>query len=77
MSKAIVLINTTVGSQSQVLTDLRKTLGVETAYSSQGIYDLVVEVQAKSLDELKTLVFHHIKQIRNIRATLTLTVDKE
>lgn len=76
MSKALVLINTTSGSQQQVLMDIKKILGVNAVYSSQGIYDLVVRVQAGSIDELKGIVFSQIKPINNVQTTLTLTLTE-
>jgi DNA-binding Lrp family transcriptional regulator len=77
LSTAFVLINAKLGLQDQILKDLQKILGVDTAYSSHGVYDLIVKVQADSLDKLKELIFHHIRQIHNVQATLTLTVTEE
>ena len=50
MQRALVLFNVVSGSENQVLKDVKKVEGVEEAYISYGVYDVVVKVKADSMD---------------------------
>ncbi len=71
MAKALVFINTQVGVNS-VVHDLERVKGVSEAYSSKGLYDAVVLVQADSLGEVKEIVSRRIRNMDSVKATLTL-----
>ena len=44
MPRAFVLINVESGSEDEVLKELKKIEGVEEAYFSYGVYDLIIKV---------------------------------
>ncbi len=46
MPTAFVLINTEIGSESDVLKDMKKVEGVEEASAVYGVYDIVARVKA-------------------------------
>jgi DNA-binding Lrp family transcriptional regulator len=77
MPSAYVLFNVEAGSEQQVTDDARKTGGVEEAYVSYGVYDLIVKVKADSMNELKELVTYRLRTIPNVRSTLTLILTEE
>ncbi len=77
MPRAYVLFNVGAGSEDQVLKDVRSIGGVQEAYVSYGVYDLVVKVKADSMERLKELVTHHLRKIKNVRSTLTLMLTEE
>jgi DNA-binding Lrp family transcriptional regulator len=73
MRKAFVLINTALGSEIDVLSELRKIDGVVEAREVYGVYDVVAEVEAETEKILKEIVFSRIRTLKNVRSTLTLT----
>ncbi len=78
MTSAYVLFNISPGSEEQVLEEARKTGGIEEAYISYGVYDLIVKATADSPDELKELVTFKLRKIANVTSTLTLMLtDKK
>jgi DNA-binding Lrp family transcriptional regulator len=77
MPKAFVLINTEIGSESEVLKDLRKIEGVEEVYSVYGVYDIICKVSAESMDKLKEIVTWRIRRLDKVRSTLTMIMIEE
>jgi len=76
MTRAYVLINVGAGSEDQVLKDIKALGWVQEAYVSYGVYDLVLKVEADSMEQLKELV-HQLRVINNVRSTLTLILTEE
>jgi DNA-binding Lrp family transcriptional regulator len=76
MPAAYVLFNVDSGSEEKVLTDARAIGGVEEAYVSYGVYDLVMKVKADSMEKLKELVTHSLRGIGGVRSTLTLILTE-
>jgi len=77
MPRAYVLFNVGAGSEDQVLKDARSIGGVQEAYVSYGVYDLVVKVKVDSMEQLKELVTYRLRKIKNVRSTLTLMLTEE
>lgn len=77
MPRAFVLFNVGAGSEDQVLRDAKAIGGVQEAYVSYGVYDLVLRVKADSMEQLKELVTHRLRTIKNVRSTLTLILTEE
>jgi len=74
MPIAFVLINAEIGSEADVLNELRKVEGVEEAYSVYGVYDIIAKVGADSMDKLKDIVTWRIRRLNKVRSTLTMIV---
>jgi DNA-binding Lrp family transcriptional regulator len=72
MPRAFVLINITLGTELQVLNDVKKIRGVEEAYVSFGVYELIVRVREDSIEALRELVTYYLRKIANVTSTLTL-----
>ena len=49
MPKAFVLINVESGTEEEVVGDLKKIDGVEEAYYSYGVYDIIAKIKAESM----------------------------
>ncbi|MEM2319249.1 MAG: Lrp/AsnC ligand binding domain-containing protein [Candidatus Bathyarchaeia archaeon] len=77
MPRAFVLINTEIGSEADVLKDLRKIEGVEEAYSVYGVYDIIAKVNADTMDKLKEIVTWRIRRLDKVRSTLTMIIIEE
>ena len=77
MPRAFVLINVESGSEEEVLDEIRKTEGVEEAYYSYGVYDIIAKVKADSMEKLRDTVTRKVRTIIRVRSTLTLIMMEE
>jgi DNA-binding Lrp family transcriptional regulator len=77
MPRAFVLINVESGSEDEVLTELKRIEGVEEAYFSYGVYDLITKIKADSMEKLKEMVTRQIRALSKVRSTLTLIMMEE
>ncbi len=73
MRKAFVLINTDLGSEDELVSQLKKIEGVVGVHQVFGVYDVVAEVEAETEQMLKEVVFSRIRTLKHVRSTLTLT----
>uniref|UniRef100_A0A7C2ZSD6 Lrp/AsnC family transcriptional regulator n=1 Tax=Ignisphaera aggregans TaxID=334771 RepID=A0A7C2ZSD6_9CREN len=74
MPKALLLINTEVGAEEEVLNAIRNVEGVTNASLVYGIYDLFVEIEADSVDKLKDIITSNIRKLPKVRSTITMIV---
>ncbi|UCF45330.1 MAG: Lrp/AsnC ligand binding domain-containing protein [Candidatus Bathyarchaeota archaeon] len=77
MPRAFVLINVESGSEDEVLKEMKTIEGVEEAYFSYGVYDLITKIKAESMDKLKEMVTRRIRTLTKVRSTLTLIMMEE
>ena len=74
MPIAFVLINSEIGSEGEVLRELKKMDGVKEAYTVYGVYDVIAKVEASSMDKLKDIITWRIRKLEKVRSTLTMIV---
>ena len=74
MPVAFVLINAEIGSEDEVVAELRKIGNVKESYVVYGVYDIVAKVEADSMDKLKEVVTWKIRRLDKVRSTLTMIV---
>jgi len=74
MPAAIILINTEIGAESEVIEALSKIEGVKEIYEVYGMYDIVAIVEAKSHEALRELVINKIRKIPQVRGTTTMVI---
>jgi DNA-binding Lrp family transcriptional regulator len=74
MVEAYVLVQTEVGRAAEVADAVAELHGVLLSESVTGPYDVVVRVQAVSVDELGTLVLTRLSGVAGITRTVTCTV---
>jgi DNA-binding Lrp family transcriptional regulator len=77
MPQAFVLINVESGAEEDLVKELKKLEGVEEAYYSYGVYDIIAKIKADSMEKLKEMVTHRIRIISRVRSTLTLIMMEE
>jgi DNA-binding Lrp family transcriptional regulator len=77
MPSAVVLINAEVGEEAGVLDTVCSIPEVDKAYLVYGVYDIVVMVNAETMDELESKVSSKIRKVPGIRSTLSLIVSRE
>jgi len=73
---AFIVINAEMGSEEEVLDELKKLEGVTEAYCVYGVYDIIVKVEADSMEELKDAVAWKVRKMNKVRNTLTMLVTK-
>ena len=74
MVKAVVLVNTNVGEENNVLEKIRNLAGVEKAHALWGVYDLIVTLKASSFDRLKEIINSGLRQLAGVSNVLTLMI---
>jgi DNA-binding Lrp family transcriptional regulator len=71
---AYVLIQTEVGRAASVAQEVSRLPGVVSAEDVTGPYDVVVRVEAETVDDLGTMVVSQIQRIPGITRTITCPV---
>jgi len=71
MPKAFVFVNVTTGSETEVLRRFREIPEVKEAYVVYGVYDIVMKVEADSMQRLNEVITRKVRGLDEIRSTLT------
>ena len=71
---AYILIQTEVGKAATVASGIRELPGVIAADDVTGPYDVVVRVEANSIDELGRMVVSRVQMLDGITKTTTMPV---
>jgi len=77
MPTAFVLINTEVGSETDVLEKLKKVPGVDESSGVYGVYDIVARVKADTMYKLQEIVTSRIRSLEKVQSTLTMIIVEE
>ena len=77
MPMAYVLLTTETGAMKSVLESLKKMDAVEETYMVYGVYDIIATVKAETMDKLKEIVTWDLRNLDNVRSTLTMIVVEE
>jgi len=77
VARAFVLVNAEVGSEDEVIQELRKISYVKESYVVYGAYDIVAKVEAESMNKLKDIVNGKIRRLDKVRSTLTMIMVEE
>ena len=76
MPMAFVMINTELGSEKEVLDEIRKIDEVKESCIVYGIHDIAVKIGADTMDKLNEIVTW-VRSLDKIRATITLILIEE
>jgi DNA-binding Lrp family transcriptional regulator len=71
---AYVLIQTEAGKSAEVAQLVRSIDGVDTSDDVTGPYDVVVRIEAPSIDDVGRIVMRHIHLVEGITRTVTCSV---
>jgi len=71
---AYILISCNMGSEQDVLLEIKKIPEVKTAIITYGEYDIVARVETDSEEQMAQLISSKIRQLQSIRSTVTLHV---
>jgi len=75
MISAVVLVNTSLDSQDNVLENLKLVDGVAEAHALHGVYNFLVKIKAESMDEIRNITKIQIKKVDGVTSSLTLMID--
>ncbi len=74
MPTAYVLINCDLGSEEEILKELRRLNEVVELSGVYGVYDIIVKIRADSMDKLRETITWHVIIFYMVRSTLTMIV---
>jgi len=63
----LIAVATEAGSDTEVLTALRKVKGIEEACAVDGVYDIIAKVTADTEDKLKDIELWDVRTISKVR----------
>jgi DNA-binding Lrp family transcriptional regulator len=72
MRLAYVMINAEVGAEGGVLEEVRGIPEVKEAYLIHGVYDIIVRVEADTIQGINDVVLSKIRSINKVRSILTM-----
>jgi DNA-binding Lrp family transcriptional regulator len=61
-----------MGSEESVINDIKSITGVKSVNGVFGAYDIIVEVQTPTIDNLRETITMKIRKLEGVRTTLTL-----
>lgn len=74
MASAYLLLNVETGTEVEVMNDLKTHQEVKEVRMVYGVYDIVVRVEAETMEELKSVVSWTIRRLDRVRSTMTMIV---
>ena len=82
MPTSYVLLNSDLGSDESIITEVKRILEGESAikYEVQGVYgvyDIVLKLTADDTNVLRSIITNKIRKIGKVQSTLTMMVIEE
>ena len=77
MNIAYILVQSTIGHEMEVLSDLLKIDLVKEAKGTFGYYDILAKIEASSEKEIEIVITKKIRGVENVNTTTTLSVISE
>ena len=74
MPSAYVLITCDLGSEENIIKEIRGIADVKEVKGIYGVYDIIVKVESNSMEELKNTITWKIRKIPQVRSAVTLMV---
>jgi len=73
MAKAYVMMNCDLGSEKEVISALKKIVGVKESHGTFGLYDIIAQIESDSEEKIREIVTETIRKMPKIHTTVTLT----
>ena len=81
MPTAYVLLNSDLGSDESIITEVKQILDKEKiTYEVQGVYgvyDIVLKLSSDDAEKLRAIITNNIRKISKVQSTLTMMVIEE
>ena len=74
MSNAFVLLNTELGSEENIIRDLRNLEEVKEVTRVYGVYDIIAKVESDTMDKVKEIITWKLRKLKGVKSTLTMIV---
>jgi DNA-binding Lrp family transcriptional regulator len=74
MPKAFVLMNAELGSEDSLVNELKRLEGVMEVYQVYGVYDIVAQVEADTMEKVKETITWKLRKLNGVKSTLTMIV---
>lgn len=74
MPTAYVLINCDLGSEDDIIRDLKKLPEAVEVSGVYGVYDIIAKIRSDTMDKLRETITWHVRKIDKVRSTLTMIV---
>ena len=72
MAEAYILINCEIGSEEDVIAELKAVEGIKEVHGTFGAYDILAKIESAQVEDLRESITWKIRKIDKIRSTLTL-----
>lgn len=72
METAFVLINCDLGTEENVIEDLKHIESIKDVRGTFGAYDIIAEVKNVSRDKIREVITWNIRKTPHVRSTLSL-----
>ena len=77
METAYVLITCDLGSEAEIIDELKQLTNVKEAHGILGAYDILIKVESDSVESLKDTITWKIRKLNRVRSTLSLMVIED
>ena len=81
MPTAFVLINSDLGTDVSIITEIKQILTDENVKFEvrgvYGVYDIVVKISSNDAEKLRAIITNKIRKISKVQSTLTMMVIEE
>lgn len=74
MPRALVLMNAEMGYENKLVDQLKKTPHVSEVYAVYGVYDVMVKIEADSMEQLRDAISTGLRRIDGVKSTLTMII---
>jgi len=76
MTDAYVMLNCELGSEGEIIEQLKQIEQVADVFETIGTHDMLVKLQAENFEKIREIVSWNIQKMKNVRSTATL-IKKE
>ncbi len=76
MPNAFVLLNIELGSQENIIKEIKNLEEVKEVFRVNGVYDIIAKVESDNIDKLKEIITWKLRKLKGVKSTLTMIVTK-
>ena len=77
MHNAFVLLNAELGKENKLVKELRAISGIKEVYGVYGVYDVLMEIEADSMETLREIITTKVRKLDGVKSTLTMIIVKD
>lgn len=70
-------MNAELGKENQIVKELRQVPQVKEVYPVYGVYDVLMELEADSMEALRETITTRIRKLDGIKSTLTMIIVRD